>query len=345
MNNPYTLTFGKKPQQYIARPDQTQIIIDTFSADFPVSQVYMITGIRGTGKTVMLTEIASYFNTQKEWIVLNLSTDTNIMDNIAARMSSQNFLSRYFPHIEINLPALNISLEKRPTIEDADSILRKFLQIVKDKNKKILFVIDEVVKNEYVRAFISFFQIYLREEFPVYLLMAGLYENISDLQNEKTLTFLYRAPRTSLEPLNLPAMTANYREVLHLQPVRAVAMARLTKGYSFAFQVLGYLLWEHGRDLPQEKLLSLFDADLAQYAYDKIWSGLSAMDKKVVAVISQGTTDVKSIREELQISPQLLNVYRRRLIDQGIVDGSVRGTLTLALPRFEVYVKMYGVIE
>lgn len=343
MTNPYTLTFGKKPQQYIARPDQTQKIIDTFSAELPASQVYMITGIRGSGKTVMLTEISSFFEEQEDWIVLNLSTDANIMDNIASRISSRRFIDRYFPHIAINLPSMTISFDKN-TAEDSDSVLRRFFTLIREKGKKILFVIDEIVKNEYVKTFVSFFQIYLREEFPVYLLMAGLYENISDLQNEKTLTFLYRTPRISLEPLNLPAMAASYRETLHLQPVRAVAMARLTKGYSFAFQVLGYLLWEHGQDLPQDRLLALFDADLAQYAYDKIWNELSALDRRVVTVISQGVTDVKSIRQKLQISPQLLNVYRRRLIDQGVVDGSARGTLTLALPRFEVYVEMYGVI-
>lgn len=343
MTNPYTLTFGRKPQQYIARPDQTQKVIDTFRAELPTSQVYMITGIRGSGKTVMLTEISSFFEAQEDWIVLNLSTDTNIMENIVSRMSSRHFLGRYFPHIEINLPSLTIAFDKN-TAEDSDSVLRRFLTLIKEKGKKILFVIDEIVKNESVKTFVSFFQIYLREEFPVYLLMAGLYENISDLQNERTLTFLYRAPRISLEPLNLPAMAASYRETLHLQPVRAVAMARLTKGYSFAFQVLGYLLWEYGQDMPQDRLLALFDADLAQYAYDKIWNELSALDRKVVTVISQGITEVKSIRQKLQISPQLLNVYRRRLMDQGVVDGSSHGTLTLALPRFEVYVEMYGII-
>lgn len=345
MDNPYTLTFGKKPQQYIARPDQTQKVIDTFSMNYPTSQVYLITGIRGAGKTVMLTEIASFFDRQKDWIVLNLSADSDIMGNIVARLSSQKFLKNYFPHIGVSFSGISLSLDEREGLKDNDSILRRFLAEIQKRQQKILFVIDEIVRNEYVKTFASNFQIYLREDFPVYLLMAGLYENISDLQNEKTLTFLYRAPRINLEPLSLPGMASNYQQVLGLQPREAVSMARMTMGYSFAFQVLGYLLWEHGNNISRESLLSLFDADLAQYAYDKIWSELSTLDKKVVTVISYGITDVKTIREQLQISPQLLNVYRRRLIDQGIVSGTVRGKMTLALPRFEIYVQTYGVVD
>ena len=39
-------------------------------------------------------------------------------------------------------------------------------------------------------------------ELPCVLVMAGLFDNISNLQNEKSLTFLYRAPKKFfLEPL------------------------------------------------------------------------------------------------------------------------------------------------
>ncbi len=71
--------------------------------------------------------------------------------------------------------------------------------------------------------------------------MAGLFDNISNLQNEKSLTFLYRAPKIFLEPLSIPAITTSYRSVFNISPSEAVEMAKLTKGYPFAFQILGYL--------------------------------------------------------------------------------------------------------
>ena len=50
------------------------------------------------------------------------------------------------------------------------------LGALKRKGKKVLITIDEVVNTKEMRLFISAFQIFLREELPVFLLMAGLYE-------------------------------------------------------------------------------------------------------------------------------------------------------------------------
>lgn len=186
------------------------------------------------------------------------------------------------------------------------------------------------INNSYVKVFASNFQIYITQNYPVYLVMVGLFDNISNLQNEKSLTFLYRAPKIFLEPLSIPAITTSYRSVFDISPSEAIEMAKLTKGYPFAFQILGYLKWETNDDL--EKLLPKFDEELIIYAYEKIWSELSALDRKIVYVISTGVYKTGEIREKLSIFPQLLNTYRKRLMERGVVNGSVRGELTLALP-------------
>lgn len=46
--------------------------------------------------------------------------------------------------------------------------------------------------------------------------MTGLYENIYDLQNEKSLTFLYRAPKIILEPLNYTAIKSHYMRIFDI---------------------------------------------------------------------------------------------------------------------------------
>lgn len=58
-DNPFTLTFGKQPNEYISRYEKTDTIISTFEADYPISQAYLIEGIRGSGKTVLMTSIAN----------------------------------------------------------------------------------------------------------------------------------------------------------------------------------------------------------------------------------------------------------------------------------------------
>ncbi len=70
MNNPFTLSFGKKPLQYISRLSQTQQILETFQAPVPSNQIFMITGVRGSGKTVMMTNIANELKADDSWIVI-----------------------------------------------------------------------------------------------------------------------------------------------------------------------------------------------------------------------------------------------------------------------------------
>lgn len=46
--NPYTLTFGKEPNQHISRIKQTNEIINLFQEN--TTQALIITGVRGGGK-------------------------------------------------------------------------------------------------------------------------------------------------------------------------------------------------------------------------------------------------------------------------------------------------------
>ena len=73
MNNPFTLSFGKKPLQYISRISQTNQILDAFRSEVPSNQIFMITGVRGSGKTVMMTSIASELKKDNSWIVIELN--------------------------------------------------------------------------------------------------------------------------------------------------------------------------------------------------------------------------------------------------------------------------------
>ena len=117
--------------------------------------------------------------------------------------------------------------------------------------------------------------------------MAGLFDNISNLQNEKSLTFLYRAPKNFLWN-HLAFLQLLQAIVLYLTflQVRLLRWQNLQRDILFAFQILGYLKWETNDDL--EKLLPKFDEELIVYAYEKIWSELSELDRKIVYVISTG---------------------------------------------------------
>lgn len=96
MNNPFTIYFGKTPKQFIARLSQTNGIIDTFKDDKPSSQVYMITGVRGCGKTVMLTDVANAFRKEHGWIVLELNPERDMLMSLAASLYAIPELHKLF---------------------------------------------------------------------------------------------------------------------------------------------------------------------------------------------------------------------------------------------------------
>ena len=82
MNNPFTLSFGKKPVQYISRITQTNEIIDTFNAELPSNQIYMITGVRGSGKTVMMTNISTELSQLSNWITVELNPTRDLLQSL-----------------------------------------------------------------------------------------------------------------------------------------------------------------------------------------------------------------------------------------------------------------------
>ncbi len=341
MNNPFSLSFGKTPTQLISRISQTNQILETFGAENPPNQVYMITGIRGSGKTVMMTTISDFLNKDKNWIVVELNPERDMLQSLAASLYSYPGVHSLFIKAKLDLTALGIgvSIENSNQIFDVEIAIDQMLRHIKKSGKKVLITVDEVTKTDNVKVFAASYQILIRKNHPVFLLMTGLYENIYDIQNEKSLTFLYRAPKIALEPLSHNAIKSQYKKIFKVNNDEAGYMAGLTKGYSYAFQVLGYLRWE-SRESSIDDLIPQYDQYLEEYVYSKIWAELSGKDKQVIRSMSDsGETNVTAIRKSLGMATSEFSVYRDRLKKKGLINTMQYGYISLVLPRFEVFVK------
>lgn len=343
MNNPFTLSFGKKPLQYISRLSQTQQILETFQAPVPSNQIFMITGVRGSGKTVMMTNIAHELKADDSWIVIELNPTRDLLQSLAAKIYSLPEMHARFLNARLDFSAfgLGLSVENAAPATDIENVLELMLDQIKESGKRLLITIDEVTCSEYIRIFVSSFQIFLRQEQPIFLLMTGLYENLYDLQNDKSLTFLYRAPKLLLEPLNYTAVRNHYMKIFNIDTESASKMTSLTKGYPFAFQVLGYLYWENRSTKNIDEILPEYDQYLEEYVYSKIWSELSEQDQRILLSISPDDgLKVKELRTRLQMSSELFSVYRDRLRRKGVIDTHEYGKVSFSLPRFSNFVEM-----
>lgn len=336
MNNPFSISFGKIPLENIERPVLVQEVVDAFTADPINQQIAMITGVRGSGKTVLMTDIARRLKENDNWIIVELNPETDMLLGLASRLSSVREYAEIFRKARINLSfwGLGVEISGEPPITNIESAITRMLESLKKKNKRVLIAVDEVTSTENVRVFSAAFQIFVRQELPIFLIMTGLYENIYELQNEKSLTFLYRAPKINMLPLNLTAMANRYADVFSLGEPQALEMARMTKGYPFAFQVLGYLTWR--AEGKYQSVENEYQQYLEEFVYDKIWMELSKGDKKLAyGIASSSTGETSEIRNIAGINSSTYSVYRNRLLQKGIVEASEYGKLQFTLPLFD----------
>ncbi len=339
MQNPFTLTFGKNPLESIERPIQIGEIVDAFTSEKINQQIFLLTGVRGSGKTVMMNEISRRLNELPEWIVVELNPTTDLLEGLLSKLYSDSFCTKIIHSAKINLTFFGFGVEFDGTnqITNTETAIIAILESLKRANKRLLINIDEVTNNKYMQTFAASFQIFVRQDLPVFFLGTGLYENIEELQNEKNLTFLYRAPKVALKPLNRRAIISKYQAIFDIEEDEACKMADLTKGYPFAFQVLGYLTWKQNGDY--KAVISQYIQYLSEFVYDKLWSELSEKDR----IVAGGIARVKSgkiieIRSDLNMESNEFNPYRKRLIRKGLIDGEKRGFVYFTLPFFEEYV-------
>lgn len=340
MPNPFTIVFGRRPTEMIERFPQRHEILDSFTSPNANQQIYIITGIRGSGKTVLMTSIADVLRGEKDWIVVELNPELDLLNNLASKLSSHSSCQEWFKKAGINLSYLGFGVEisGEPPVTDLETAIVRMLENIKKHGKRLLITIDEVTNTQQMRVFAASFQIMIRLNLPVFLLMTGLFANVYELQSQKSMTFLYRAPKIQLPALELTTIKLRYQSVFHLDDAAAIEMTKLTGGYPFAFQLLGYLTWNNGGKY--HSVLPEYKQYLYDYVYSKIWSELSDKDRKVLYGIAEAEdASVQAIREQLHMTTDEWNPYRQRLIRKGVVDGSQRGYLKLTLPLFDEYIK------
>lgn len=338
MNN-FSIVFGQKPENLIDRKQYIDKIVNDFCLDFPLSMSYIITGVRGSGKTVLLTSVGNLFEEKEDWIVVDINPEREILEQIASKLYESKsmkalFLSKSF---SISFKGIGFSISGKEPVSNIKTVLDKMLDLVRKHNKKVILLIDEVSNSQQLKAFLHDYQSMLRDEFPVYLLMTGLTENVYSLQNSKTLTFLYRCPKIMLNSLDYSLISESYKNIFNINEKLSTDLALLTKGYPFAYQVVGYLFGKY-KDL--KNIILEYDQYLAIYVYDKIYSSLSEKEVELIKSFpSNEFISVKEILSNTKLNQKEFSVYRDRLIKRGLLDGSKRGYLSFTLPRFAEYLK------
>lgn len=338
--NPFTLSFGEEPVEYMKRDDEVESIVASIASDPPLSRSFLITGVRGSGKTVLLGSVEQRFAESDEWIVVELNSSDDLREALAAKLYSLGKVKHLFLDKEFSFSfhGASFSISGKNPVLNIEDLLERIFAELKKRKKRVLVCVDEVFATPSMKSFALTMQMLNRHGCQITFLGTGLFENISELENSPNLTFLIRSPKIVLSPLPFASIAASYRATLDVDESKAREFALFTKGYAFAFQLLGYLLFKEPSKELSPSLLASFDAYLERYVYDKIWSSLSKGDKKVLtAFISNSPAQTGVILKSSGLSKDSFSRYRDRLIKKGLIASPEWGLLVLALPRFKEF--------
>ena len=340
--NPYAISFGRIPHQYISRDVMLSNITEALDSNFTDERAFKLTGIRGTGKTVMLSAVEKQLRNDSKWIICDIKPGGNIIEDIVSQLYGEVPFIKEYIDANINLSALGIgiNLGKKKAPLSLDTTLKKLLREIAKKNKRVLIVIDEVRKTDALVDFIQEFQILIRKELPIFLVAAGLYEDIESLENADGLTFFLRASKYEMTPLNMTYIRDDYIKTLNVSFDVAENMAFMTKGYAYAYQALGKYMWDTESKKLTKEVLQMFDEVLFDKVYKKIWSELAPKDRWYLSfIVKKDSMEATELLEITKTTHSEWSVPRSRLKDKGIIDVSQRGTIALKLPRFKEFVE------
>ena len=354
MQNPFTTTFSKAPEYTYIYTEKTDEILKNLSYDNPTESIYKITGVRGSGKTVILAKVEEQLRSEEfrkaGWIVFDLNPARDMLRQVAAMLVEEGFGRKKSKSSSVNASlsilgtggGFGISKENDESLTDLGVEVERMIQEAQKKDKKIFIGVDEVSKNQEMIKFASEFGRWLRAGYPVFLVCTGLYENIMEVSNVKNLTFFRRATTVKTEPLNTVRMAEMYRRQLKIDIADARKMAEITKGYAYAFQVLGVLYFKKKEDETLEDVVSSLKFELYTYSYEKIWDELSEGDRTLVRLLA-GQNEYK--REEVLAlmgeKKGNYSMYRDRLMNRGLVFVR-KGYISLSLPFFSDYINEYS---
>lgn len=353
MQNPFTTTFSKAPEYTYIHTEKTDEILENFLYEIPSESVYKITGVRGSGKTVILAKVEEELrsNTGKyvNWLVFDINPTRDILGQIAAMLVKEGFGEADKTITGVNVSAsilgagggFGYTSEKNHNFFDIGVEVEQMIQEVQRKGKKILIGIDEVSKSDEMIRFASEYGRWLRAGYPVYFVCTGLYENIQELSNVKNLTFFRRATTVKTAPLNMIRMAEMYRSKLNIESEQARTMAKLTKGYAYAFQELGVLCFKKKDIEDFEEIIAELKSELFAYSYEKIWEEMTEMDRFLAGLLTEKEEYKRD--EVLKLMGDRsgsYSMYRDRLIKRGILN-SRQGYISLALPYFSEYIREY----
>jgi chromosomal replication initiation ATPase DnaA len=354
--NPFTPVFGSEPLMLAGRERLIDDVLKGLgNAPGDPNRIMIFTGMRGSGKTVLLAKIASEAES-RGWLSIHAAALPGMLDEFLDQIKerAKEFLPKKAAMKLTGIQAGGFGFTR--DVQQEDSVgwrtqMERYLDLLAEYNVGLLFTIDEVNANtpEMIQ-FVSTFQIFIREKRNVAVLMAGLPNKVLQMFQNDSISFLRRAFRRKLEPISISEVRVVIKKTIALsgrsiEPEALKEAADNTQGFPFLIQLIGYHAFNQS---DQEKITmddvaaGIEDAqiDMESMIIDATIYDLSDMDMKFLIAMSgdDGDSRISDIADRLGVSAVYASVYRKRLIEQDIVSQAGRGKLAFNIPLLKTWI-------
>ncbi len=359
--NPFIPSFGELPYSLAGRRDETHHISRAFEASGRDPYLFtLLTGARGTGKTALLSYAAQEAEANG-WIAVSTFAVPGMLEMLyesACDKAAHIVDISEGAHLTgITAGPVGASWE-RPVGEQASwhTRMSRLVSKLSERGTGVLFTLDEVDPElDEVIMLVSSCQIFVREGLRVALYIAGLPRATSQLISHQSVSFLRRAMQFRF------GSVADYDAELALEKTILAAgktidadalayAAKATGGYPFMIQLVGYRIWEWGEE---HDGLTADDARrgvaTAQREFDDrilapSFYDLSNMDRAFLRAMLEddGPSTLSDIAQRLGRGNSYAAQYKRRLLDQGVIEEGYDKGLSFALPGMREFISAQG---
>lgn len=360
--NPFKPTAGKMPPVLVGR----ETVIDDFiegmaNGEGAPGRLMRITGPRGSGKTVLLSELASIAEEQG-WLVINVAANGDLLASISRKLRRQPLFNEVA--LSFKTPVTDLELRHDATERDEfEQLIEEATHAMTKRGRGLLVTIDEVqdASIDDLRDIANVVQLLIRDEQSIAFVFAGITTGVMDILNGKSLTFLRRAKPEELDAIPLDEVGESLRLAIERSgfSIDDDALARATEateGYAYLIQLVGYHVWRaawlRARRCEGEEPIVIGIED----AQDGISSALEEFERVVLETAISGlpkpaiefilamsdmpkVVSVRDIADRLGKSTGYLSPYRRRLIAQQVIEQTAPGYVTFSVPFMREYLK------
>lgn len=358
--NPFKPTAGAEPPVLVGR----KRVINDFAdglAEGPGApgRLMRISGPRGSGKTVLLTELGD--NARKEgWLVVDETAGKGLVDRVIARLANEVPEANASADLDLGFVKAHAGVSTR----EARTDLRSVLSAACDRFGKngLLVTIDEVqdADRDDMAAIAVSVQHLIREGRDIAFVFAGLTMGVADFINGSAMTFLRRAKPEQLDAIPENEVAAAFKKTFEDtgmpigEPELSVAAAA-TNGYAYLVQLVGYNVWRvarrHFKESPQvtaDDVKTGTHQAFLEYDEVVIEPALSKLSERAMSYLVEmaqfeGSASTGRIAESLGVQTTSLSSARRTLIARQVIEPTERrGYVKFAIPRMREYVNMHA---